>query len=235
MESEGYIVRTYITPTVTAKNCLTGLYGISAYSKLFDRSAEILTLLYCNADFKTVFTYGVENVNWIKNDDGTISKINDDYSMDFYQTGNTLIGYHTSDIPADYRDSAIQSNLIMKPDGFITFAGTFDEEQQDIIKQANEIVAGKYEELCQGVEDWEAQNNDILAKLDAIGFPDFLTNVFNAQYGPVATALSESEAARKAQKPPYLDDSANNGKTETGESNTEEVNTEEANTGEVEE
>lgn len=210
---EGYTVTIYTSPKAESNETLSGLFGISSMSKIQDRAAEILTLIYTNPNFATTLRYGVENVHYTLNEDGYVEVISKDYAMDFFKTGNSFIGKVTED-RAGYREAGIANNLMLKPHGFMGFAPKFEKEQADILAKANKLVKGKYQELCKGVDNWEEIYSDLNSQVAALGFTLFLGDVFNAAYSGSATALIAYDASRKVEKPEYF-------KTVEGEEGTE--------------
>lgn len=200
---EGYTVTLYTAPKAEPNETLSGLFGISSMSKIQDRAAEILTLIYTNPDFATALRYGVENVHYTVNDNGFVEVTSKDYAMDFFKTGNSFIGKVTEDL-ATYREDGIANNLMLKPHGFMGFVPKFEEEQAAILEKANKLVKGKYQQLCKGVENWEEIYNELNSGVAELGFVLFMGDVFNASYKNSAAALVAYDASRKVEKPEYF-------------------------------
>ena len=84
-------------PTATSEDIYGNMFGVCSYTQSVSRSMEIVTYLNTNPDFRNMMQYGVEYTNYrlVENSDGTTSvyRLNEDYMMDIYATGNTFITY----------------------------------------------------------------------------------------------------------------------------------------------
>lgn len=195
-ESEGYVATLYRKSIATAPQVCTALYGISSYTKYPDRCMEIIQMMYTDANFRNLFMYGIENENYVVDENGmTAHMLNDTYSMDFYKTGNTFIGYLPEGTPLTYVEDAKEANQGIKTSGFAGFTPTFSEDQAKLLEEFAAAASGYYTKLCSGVPDWKEQLAEVQGKLAALGFDQFLEDSFNVQYEPIAKDLSDTAKA----------------------------------------
>ena len=163
-EAKGYTLQLYKGAEITKEAIFeNGLFGISKYSDYPERAMEVLTLMTTDADFHNLLTFGIEEVHYIVNADNknVITKLNDDYSMNFFKTGNALLGYVTDDMDPDYVADAKAKNL----NGFISpyFGYTLDTASLDEAKLAlletakayNAYLAPIYAQLSYGTPAWK--------------------------------------------------------------------------------
>lgn len=85
-------------PTASAEDIYGNMFGVCTYTRDVARSMEIITYLNTNAAFRNLLQYGVEGVhyNLIENGSGVVTgidRLNSDYVMDLYATGNMFIAY----------------------------------------------------------------------------------------------------------------------------------------------
>ncbi len=165
-ESQGYIVEVYKTARATTENAIGSMYAVSTYSKYPARCMEILEMLYTNPEFKNIFTFGVEGTNFYVNGDNTITRINDNYMMDFMKTGNTFIGYLDAGMDPDYVEKAVVKNFDVKRHGFLAFQVELTEEEQKALDWYVEQIGDTYESLRQGIPNAAATYTRIASKLD---------------------------------------------------------------------
>ena len=83
----------YASPVADRFDLQDGMYAISVASKItVSRCMEIITLMNTNKQFKNLFTYGVEKIHYMYNDNNRIERINNDYLVNPNYTGNQFIG-----------------------------------------------------------------------------------------------------------------------------------------------
>lgn len=97
---DDYYVQVYSYPRGTNQNMYEGMYAVSAYTANVDRCVEIIALLTKNEEVRNLFQYGVEKLHYEFDDDtGYVKKLNDDYSMNIYDTGNQFKLWPSTDMP----------------------------------------------------------------------------------------------------------------------------------------
>ena len=83
----------YASPVADRFDLQDGMFAISVASKItVSRCMEIITLMNTNKQFKNLFTYGVEKIHYMYNDNNRIERINNDYLVNPKYTGNQFIG-----------------------------------------------------------------------------------------------------------------------------------------------
>lgn len=93
---EYYVIPTSVSK-VDSEDIYSGIYAISKYAEEYaDRCMNVLNLLTTNKEYRNLFAYGVENVNYmIDEETGLVSRANvkpeNVYQMDIYRTGNSFL------------------------------------------------------------------------------------------------------------------------------------------------
>ncbi len=84
-------------PSVDVDDVYENMFGVCAYAEDLSACMEILTYLTTNTDFRNLIQYGVEGEDYkvVKDDDGNsvVERLQDNYLMDVFKTGNTFIAY----------------------------------------------------------------------------------------------------------------------------------------------
>lgn len=88
-----YYVKVLQYPFVDVDSVFGGMLAVSSYTANYTRSLEFILELTTNPEVKNIFQYGIEGVNYVVNDDGTITRLNREYIMDNGTTGNVYMGY----------------------------------------------------------------------------------------------------------------------------------------------
>jgi len=162
-EAKGYTAILYKGAKFTTEAALnSGLFGISKYCEKPDRAMEIIQLLSSDSELRNLLAFGIEDVHYIKNNNNpnTITVVDNSYSMDFFKTGNTLIGYVPTTMDADYVQKAKEKNLNSFLDPFLGF--TYDwsaSNQKDWLtlhKQWKDAFGERYQTLVYGTQNYLA-------------------------------------------------------------------------------
>lgn len=162
-EDKGYTLHLYKGAPVTDEAVLNaGLFGISAHCKQPERAMEIITLLSTDAELHNLLTFGIEEVHYIVNADNenVITVVDDSYAMDFYKTGNSLLGYVTEGMDPDYAAKAKAKNLNSFVSPFLGYRYDWNTEEN--------------EKYMKGYEEWKAYLDPIYAQL-SYGTPEWRT------------------------------------------------------------
>ncbi len=98
--ADDYYVILNSVPLIEGEDIYKGIYAISNYAADYvDRCMEILVCLNTNAEFRNLFGYGVENMNYmIDEETGYVVKTNDTYEMDLETTGNMFLLMQNSEM-----------------------------------------------------------------------------------------------------------------------------------------
>ena len=176
-EKEGwadkYVVFEYEVPIAYEEEVFSGMFCVSSYCSNVSRCMEIIKMLNTNAEYRTTYAFGIEGENYTVNDDGTVHMLNDDWSMNFYHTGNTLIGRVPETLPADYSEIAKAQNIrsIISPYMKWKYEAE-DEEAEKLLKEylaLNEKYMAEFE-ASTDKKQWykdhrkEMKANEILSK-----------------------------------------------------------------------
>ena len=104
-------------PVINTDDLFENMFAVGAYTKSVSKSAQIITYLNTNVDFRNLILYGIEGVDYDiveKEVNGkaykTVKKIGSAYPMALETTGNTLIAYPLETERADIRDFQIKQN-----------------------------------------------------------------------------------------------------------------------------
>lgn len=108
---ENYYVVEYEKPISKDETVFTGMFAVSAYASDLERCMEIVTMLNTDGALRDIYAYGVEGENWELNEDGTVHMLNNDWSMDFYHSGNTFVGHAPESLPANYAEIGKLQNI----------------------------------------------------------------------------------------------------------------------------
>lgn len=171
-EAKGYTLHLYKGATVTDEAVLEqGLFGISTQCKYPERAMEIITLMSTDTELHNLLTFGIEEVHYIVNADNenVITVVDESYAMDFYKTGNALLGYVTEDMDPDYVAKAKEKNLNSFVSPFLGYRYDWaTEENEKWVKLYDEwkaYVDPIYAQLSYGIPNWEAVMGDLYQNL----------------------------------------------------------------------
>lgn len=109
--SDDYYVKIVQNPFIEEEKIFDGMLAVSEYTSNSTRSMEFISELTTNSELKNLFQYGIEDVNYSVNEDGTIKRLNSDYMMYNGSTGNVYMGYPEEGMLADQWDYVKQTNL----------------------------------------------------------------------------------------------------------------------------
>lgn len=91
---DDYYVVVVDYPRAANEDIYANMLAISAYTSNLKKSMQVVTLLNTNEEFRNLFQYGIENINYTLNSDGTVTMTrNNQYHMDLAKTGNEFIAY----------------------------------------------------------------------------------------------------------------------------------------------
>ncbi len=91
---DDYYVVVVDYPRATNEDLYENMFAVSAFTSNLSKSMEIVTWINTDTTFRNLFQYGIENVNYTRNSDGTVSYLRSNaYHMDLAKTGNEFIAY----------------------------------------------------------------------------------------------------------------------------------------------
>lgn len=212
-----YIVKVLGKGMATTESIGQYMFGISKYTRDPNRCMEIITLISTNSEIRNLLQYGVEGVNYrIDGETGKLQRINEDYMMNIFATGNTFIAYPEEYMELDVweKDKAANRSTIVSPYlGFI-----FEKEKNaDLVEKmkalSNTVLTQvkefdvekrrleKIEELKKELADYKKEADKYKEQLDIIKdtAESYITRIEEAkeQLKPYADALNEAKEAVK--------------------------------------
>ncbi len=111
LNEDEYIVKILEKPIATSETTGEYMLGISKYSEAPERCMEIITYLNTNEEFRNLLQYGIVNEHYkLDEDTGKLERLNHDYMMDIYVTGNAFIAYPEEDMELDVWEIAKNTN-----------------------------------------------------------------------------------------------------------------------------
>ena len=143
------------------------MFGISKYTADPQRCMEIITFLNTNSEFRNLLQYGIEGVNYkIDAETRKLVRLNDEYMMNIYATGNTFIAYPEEDMELDVWEKAKEANLATIVSPYMGFIFE-DEENAELIA----AVKALSDQILKRIEEYDVETDrlnqiDILTKGD---------------------------------------------------------------------
>lgn len=111
-DAENYEVIVLEGEYKTGEELCRSMFAVTRYTQNFNRAMEIITLLNTNSEFRNLLQYGIENVNYVIDaETGALSRLNSEYMMDIYKTGNVFMAYPEEEMPAEIWNVAKKLNL----------------------------------------------------------------------------------------------------------------------------
>lgn len=171
-EAKGYTLHLYKGATVTDQAVLdAGLFGISTHCQYPERAMEIIKLMSTDSELHNLLTFGIEEVHYIVNADNenVITVVDDSYAMDFYKTGNALLGYVTSEMDPDYVAKAKEKNLNSFVSPFLGYrydwASDENEKWMKGFAEWKAVLDPIYAQLSYGTANWKQILTDAYQEL----------------------------------------------------------------------
>jgi len=90
---DDYIVKVLRNPIATEADVYESFFAVSTYTANLKRAMEVITLLNTTSELRNILQYGIEDVHYTIEDDGSIKRLNKDYMMDIKKTGNIFMAY----------------------------------------------------------------------------------------------------------------------------------------------
>ncbi len=160
-EAKGYTPVLYKGADFNTKAALdTGLFCISKHCAQPERAMEILQLMTTDAELHNLLTFGIEDVHYTRTQENSniITIIDDSYSMDFFKTGNALIGYLPDTMDPDFFTKSQEKNRNSFMNPFLGFR--FDWSNPNMAKWLKLFEEWKvyydpiYEQLRYGTDNY---------------------------------------------------------------------------------
>ena len=107
-EYYAYIVK---YPEADESSLYGNMFGVSTTSKHVQACIQVLTMLNTNSELRNILQYGIENVNYVIDEDtGSLRRLNDSYLMKIERTGNCFIAHPEEGYPVDYWENSKKQN-----------------------------------------------------------------------------------------------------------------------------
>lgn len=163
-DSDKYAVKVLSKGMATTESIGEYMFGISKYTKNPGRCMEIIKLLNTDPELRNLLQYGVEGYNYkIDSDTGRLERLNHEYMMDIFSTGNTFIAYPEEDMELDVWEKAkvANQNAIVSP--YLGFL--FEKENNaELIKKMKELSDSVLAQVK--AFDVEKQRQEKIAELE---------------------------------------------------------------------
>lgn len=91
--SDDYCIKVLRKPTADEDTLFESMFAVSSYTKNLTRSMEVITAINTVPALRNILQYGVENVHYELDDNGAVSRLNNDYMMELINTGNAFAAY----------------------------------------------------------------------------------------------------------------------------------------------
>ena len=183
-EEKGYDLVLYRGAEFNTEAALNaGLYGISSHCAEPERAMEIVELLSIDTQLRNLLAFGIEEEHYIVNADNKniITVIDESYDMDFFTTGNNLIGYIPDTMDPDYATKGKEKNLNSFIDPFLGFRYNWEDENN-----AKWVTAiGQWKAYLDPIYDQVSYGNDNYASILATAYDNVRNNTtgqFSASY-----------------------------------------------------
>jgi putative aldouronate transport system substrate-binding protein len=168
-EKKGYTAHLYRGADFSTEAALSGgLYGISSHCQYPDRAMEIVELLATDSTLRNLLAFGIEETHYIVDGENknVIHVINDNYSMNFFRAGNTLLGYVPDTMDPDYVNKAKEKNLNSVINPFLGFRYDWSNSED--------------EKWVKAIAEWKAYIDPIYAQLSygTANYMDLMTEAY---------------------------------------------------------
>lgn len=122
---DDYYMNVLEYPRISENDVCGSMFGVSSYSVNVARAMEIITAINTNSALRNILQYGVEEVHYQLDEDGNLTRLNNDYMMDVAKTGNMFIAHPEEGVDADVWSFAKTQNYSALPTLTLGF-GIFD-------------------------------------------------------------------------------------------------------------
>lgn len=157
-KADDYTYCLYRCARVTSDVVFENMLAVSEGCKYPDRAFQVITGLNTVPALRNLITFGIENVHYVVNEDGkTVSRLNNDWDIDFELYGNSLIGYVPEELGADYQKKAIEHNSLVKVSSFLGYSNGLEEPDDiEAFEKINEVAKRYIHEFMNGANDTNA-------------------------------------------------------------------------------
>ncbi len=121
---DDYYMNVLEYPRLSEADICDSMFGVSAYSVDVARSMEIITAINTKPEFRNLLQYGVKDVHYQLDEEGNLTRLNNDYMMDIEKTGNMFIAHPEQGISLDAWEYAKKQNIDALPNLTLGFGVT---------------------------------------------------------------------------------------------------------------
>ncbi len=121
---DDYYMNVLEYPRISEDDVCGSMFGVSAYSVDVARAMEIITAINTKSEFRNVLQYGVKDVHYQLDEDGNLTRLNNDYMMDIEKTGNMFIAHPEQGVSLDAWEYAKTQNYNALPSLTLGFGVT---------------------------------------------------------------------------------------------------------------
>ncbi len=101
-DPEDYYTAVLQVPVADHDEVFESVYAVSTFTRNVDRALEIITYFNTNPEFADLFHYGIEDEHYeINRETGLVERLNDEYMMGLYDTGNVYMLTPSADMDED--------------------------------------------------------------------------------------------------------------------------------------
>ena len=113
--SEDYEIVALESIAAPASELCGSMFAVSKFTNDFDRVMEVITLLNTNEEFRNLFQYGIEDINYsLDPETDALTRLNNDYMMDLYKTGNVYMAHPEEGMPGGIWEMSKKLNLVSR-------------------------------------------------------------------------------------------------------------------------
>lgn len=172
---------------------------ISSLSTNKDRAMEVITLFNTNAELANLLQYGISGENYYYDTEkGSVTMLNDKYTMNTLYTGNTYIKYPLAG-QEDYVENARKGNIQTAPSAFLGFYPTFDDiEEKSTYEAVKTICKAAKQAIDDGSMDIDTAVLYAKRELVALGCVYVDTTNLGGIFGKVVSAQKAQAALTSA-------------------------------------
>ena len=216
-DEKNYVVKVLGKGMATTDTIGQYMFGISKYTRDPNRCMEIINLITTNSEIRNLLQYGVEGSNYkINTDTGKVERLNHDYMMNIFATGNTFIAYPEEDMELDVweKDKAANRSAIVSPylgflfekDSNADLIAKMKELSRSVITQVKNFDVekqrlAKIEELTKTLEGYKEEADKYKESLELVRekAESYLAQIeaANEALKPYTAALDAAKAAIK--------------------------------------
>ena len=134
--SEDYEIFAIDGEAPTNAEICSSMFAVSKFTSEFERAMEVITYLNTNKEIRNLLQYGIENINYELNETNKkeITRLNRDYMMDIYKTGNVYMAYPEENMPLDIWELSKKQNIVMDAYAVNAFDGFEIPEDTETLK-----------------------------------------------------------------------------------------------------